>query len=105
MLLTCIISFSKDLPFPSETISINPAMYFYLQILTFQVILYYPYTKRHILDSSKVKEFADHNFKFNENGRKFAKQVENTVGKGEIAHYEQFLFFPQCFQKTCIGNT
>ena len=27
--------------------------------------------------------------------------VENTVGKGEIAHYEQFLLFPQCFQETC----
>ena len=25
------------------------------------------------------------------------KCFENTVGKGEIAHYEQFLFFPQCF--------
>ena len=25
--------------------------------------------------------------------------VENTVGKGEIARYEQFLLFPQCFQK------
>ena len=25
--------------------------------------------------------------------------VENTVGKGEIARYEQFLIFPQCFQK------
>ena len=23
------------------------------------------------------------------------------MGKGEIACYEQFLFFPQCFQKTC----
>ena len=22
---------------------------------------------------------------------------ENIVGKGEIAHYEQFLLFPQCF--------
>ena len=28
--------------------------------------------------------------------------VENTVVKGEIAHYEQFLFFPQCFQKACF---
>ena len=27
------------------------------------------------------------------------KPVENTVGKGEIAHNEQFLLFPQCFQK------
>ena len=26
-------------------------------------------------------------------------RVKNIVGKGEIAHYEQFLGFPQCFQK------
>ena len=25
------------------------------------------------------------------------KSLENTVGKGEIARYEQFLLFPQCF--------
>ena len=24
------------------------------------------------------------------------------MGKGEIARYEQFLFFPQCFQKACF---
>ena len=24
------------------------------------------------------------------------------VGKGEIAHYEQFLLFPQCFQKLSV---
>ena len=29
----------------------------------------------------------------------YTKPVENTVGKGEIARYEQFLLFPQCFQK------
>ena len=58
-----------------------------------------------MLDSSKLKEVADDNFKFDENGRKFSKQVENTVGKGEIACYEQFLLFPQCFQKTCSTDT
>ena len=52
------------------------------------------------LESSKLKEFANDDFKFDENGRKFSKRVENTVGKGEIARYEQFLLFPQCFQKT-----
>ena len=31
------------------------------------------------------------------NGGKFFKWVENTVGKGEIARYEQFLLCPQCF--------
>ena len=30
------------------------------------------------------------------------KWVENTVRKGEIARYEQFLLFPQCFQKACF---
>ena len=49
-----------------------------------------------------MKEFADDNFKSDENGRKLPKQVENTVGKGEIARYEQFLLFPQCFQKACF---
>ena len=29
-------------------------------------------------------------------------RVENIVGKGEIARYEQFLLFPQCFQKACF---
>ena len=33
------------------------------------------------------------------------KWVENTVGgKGEIARFEQFLLFPQCFQKTCSAD-
>ena len=58
-----------------------------------------------ILDSSKLKEFADNSFKFDENGRKFSKREENTVGKGEIALYEQFLLFLQCFQKTCTVDT
>ena len=55
--------------------------------------------RRQILDSSKLKEFADDNFKFDGNGRKLSKCVENTVGKREIACYKQFLLFPQCFQK------
>ena len=39
------------------------------------------------------------NFKFEENGRKFSKWVENTVGKGEIARYEHFFPFPTVFSK------
>ena len=46
--------------------------------------------------------FADDNFKCDENGRKFSQWVENTAGKGEIAHYEPFLLFPQCFQKLVL---
>ena len=44
-----------------------------------------------------MKEFADDNFEFNEHDLKFSKRVENTVRKGEIGRYEQFLLFPQCF--------
>ena len=36
---------------------------------------------------------------------KFFKQVENTVEKGEIAHNELFLLFPQCFPKICATDT
>ena len=49
-----------------------------------------------------MKEFADDNFRFDENGRKLSKWEENIVGKGEIACYVQFLLFPQCFQKACF---
>ena len=59
-----------------------------------------PFSKRQILDSSKLKELTDNNYRFGENGRKCSKQVKNTVGKGEIARFKQFLFFPQCFDKT-----
>ena len=41
-----------------------------------------------------MKEFTDNNFKIDEIGRKISKRVENTAGKGEIAH----------FQKTCAAD-
>ena len=44
-----------------------------------------PFPKPQILGASKLNEFADDNFKFDENDRKFSKWVENTMGKGEIA--------------------
>ena len=65
------------------------------------------------LDSSKLKEvaddnfviFEDDNFRYDQCCKMFVKQVENTVGKGEIARYEQCLLFPLCFQKTCTADT
>ena len=53
----------------------------------------------------KFKEFAKENYKYDENGRKFSICVDkNNVGKGEIARHEQFLLFPQCFQKTYTAD-
>ena len=36
---------------------------------------------------------------------RFSDGEENIVGKKEIAHYEQFLLFPQCFQKLSVVDT
>ena len=58
-----------------------------------------------IENTSKLKEFPKDNFDFDKNGRKFSKRIENTVEKREIARYEQFLIFPQRFQKTCTADT
>ena len=62
-------------------------------------LMFKPITRQQILDSSKLKEFADDNFKFDKNGRKLSKRVENNVGKGEIARYKQFLLFPHVFKR------
>ena len=58
-----------------------------------------PFPKLQILDSDKLREFLEDNFKFDKNGGKLSKHVENTMGKGEIAQNEQFLPFQQSFQK------
>ena len=38
-------------------------------------------TKRQILDSSILKDFADDNFKFDENDRKLSKRMEKKCGE------------------------
>ena len=91
-------------------VSIEKNIYIYMAIRSnvcgfTPVSTLFPFPKQQILVSSKLKEFADDNSKFGENGRKFPKQVENTAGKGEIARYEQFLLFPQCFQKPSTADT
>ena len=72
-------------------------------LLKQRIALVFP--KQQILDFSKLKESADDNFEFDENGRKVSKRVENTIRKEEISCYKQFFHFPQCFQKTCTEDT
>ena len=67
----------------------------FLRTVTLDSLTYYQKTNFRLFQT-------DDNFKFDENGRRLSEQVENTVGKGEIARYEQFLLFPQCFQKACF---
>ena len=63
--------------------------------MLFIQIVSQPITRRQIIDWSKLKQSAEDNFEFDENTRKFSKQVENTVGKGEIAISP----FPTVFSK------
>ena len=65
-----------------------------------------PLPNNKTLDLSKLKEFAEENFEFDKNGRKFSKRAENIVEKGEIARNEQFFhLFPQSFQNTSTADT
>ena len=52
-----------------------------------------PFPKQQNFESSKLKEFADDNFKSDEKGIKLSKWVENTVAISP---------FSQCFQKACF---
>ena len=61
-----------------------------------------------VLDSSKLKEFADNNFKFDKNGRKFSKWVENAVGKGAISPFptvfSKDLYCKHTKTRACLGK-
>ena len=50
-------------------------------------------------NASKLKEFADDNFKFDENGREFSKWVENTAGKRRNCSLRAISPFPKVFSK------
>ena len=64
-----------------------------------------------ILDPSKLKEFADNSFKFDEDSGNVAKRVEmlwekeELLGKGEISRYKLFLLVPTVFSRTCTADT
>ena len=58
-----------------------------------------PITRRQILDSSKLKEFADHNFKFHENGRKLSKRLENLWEKEKLLFTNNFSFSHSIFKR------
>ena len=55
-----------------------------------------------ILGSSNSAANKDIMSKYGQMGIAFSDWLENIVGKGEIARYEQFLLFPQCFQKLSV---
>ena len=54
------------------------------------------FPKRHILDASKLKEFADDDFKFDENGRVF-QMVRKHCGKRKNCLFQAISPFPTVF--------
>ena len=75
---------------------IRPVFDSRIKSISLKDFLHFP--KQQILDSSNLKEFADENINLMKMVERFSKWLENTVGKGKIAHYEQFLLYPKCFQ-------
>ena len=70
------------------------------------------FPKRQILDSPKLKVFSEDNFTFDENGRKFSKSAENTVGKTKLLVMSNFslshsvfksLILQTCKTWACLG--
>ena len=49
-----------------------------------------PYPKGQILESSKLKELADDNLRFDENGNKFSKKVETLWVKDDLLFMSNF---------------
>ena len=93
----------KDLLYCLQVFRIRTTDELPVSSLIYTVKISFPKKKTpQILDSSKLKKFADNNFKFYENDRQFSKIIVYFMGKREITCYEQFLFFPQCFQKTNV---
>ena len=84
-MVTSIFSFSNNIFYRSKDI------FHYLSHIN-------PSQKQQILGPSKLKEFADNNIRFDENGGKFYKRVENT---GQRMNYSLRVIspFPTVFTK------
>ena len=72
---------------------------FSIQYVSWYPLTHYQTTNFRLVQTERV---CRRQFQIWRKWQKVIKTVENTVGKGEIACYEQFLLFPQCFQKACF---
>ena len=58
-----------------------------------------------ILDWFKLKAFADNKRKVNEKLKFGLGRVKKIVGKGENVGNQNFLLYPQCFQKSSVSGS
>ena len=80
-----------------DIFSYSDNVFYFFKYINYWITLSF---KQQLLNSSKLKDFTEDNFKFDENGRKVSERVENTVGKGDIACYEQYLLFKKLALET-----
>ena len=59
-------------------------------------------SQRQILDSSNFKQFADNNFKFDEDGRKFYTWVETLCEKEKLLVRSNFFFSFSVFKRLVL---
>ena len=57
------------------------------------------------LDWFKLRAFADNELNLTEKLKFVLGRVENIVGKGENADFQDFLLFPQCFQMASFSRS
>ena len=50
----------------------------------------------------QIERVCRQQFQIRRKWHKIIQMGRKHCGKGEIAHYEQFLLFPQCFQRACF---
>ena len=81
---TSIFSFLTPPPPPNVS---KDALYSVIKVLSWirlkscYLVITQPFSKRQVLYSSKLKEFADYNFRFDENGGKLLQMVRKYFGK------------------------
>ena len=112
MLVTSIFSFSHYVFYPFQNeFQFLSHVYFFSSAYAFNLeqsenLLFvkrvYPLPDMPILGFSNSAANIDMMLKIRQMEIKLSESVENIVGKGEIAPYEQFLLFPQCFQKLSV---
>ena len=68
------------------------------------LFLFNPFPNTPFWDHPKLKEAADDNLNLAIKGFQDTDCIENIVEKGEIAHFEQFRLFLQCFPKYFFYN-
>ena len=57
-----------------------------------------------ILDQFNFEAIADNTLYVTEKLNFVLERVDNIAGKGENSGYQNFLLFPQCFQKTVFSG-